>query len=314
MSFNGNLYETDEGLELTTKGQIHTHDSSSNTALNVGTDGYILSADSTEATGLKYVANTDAGLTLGTKGDLHTRSSSTNVALGVGANLKSLYANSATTTGLEWNTNARETLTGTGDVLYSSGANTLARLGAGSDGDVLTLASGVPSWATASAGAWTEIVNDTQGGGANEINLTGLSDTGAFIMFQGLYAVGGSDEIRLRFGIGGSVDTGSHYSYEITNNGGASSTPTGVSYITLNNGANSNPTYISGFMNLDCDETGSGIGVRRGYVLSRRPSQQTIVSFQWDDDTSPLTNIRFYTNGGNDITGSTQVWASGDIS
>lgn len=189
------------------------------------------------------------------------------------------------------------------------------RLPIGSANDVLTSIGGFPTWqAPASSGAWTEIVNDTQGGGANEINLTGLSDTGAFIMFQGLYAVGGSDEIRLRFGIGGSVDTGSHYSYEITNNGGASSTPTGVSYITLNNGNSTNPTYISGVMNLDCDETGSGIGVRRGYVLSRRTSQQTIVSFQWDDDTSPLTNIRFYTNGGNDITGSTQVWASGDIS
>ena len=83
MSFNGNLYESDEGLELTTKAQIHTHDSSSNTALNVGTDGYILSADSTEATGLKYIANTDAGLTMGVAGDIHIRNASANVALAI---------------------------------------------------------------------------------------------------------------------------------------------------------------------------------------------------------------------------------------
>ena len=123
MSFNGNEYESDEGLELTTKGQVHTY-STENTALNVGTDGYLLSAESTEATGLKYIANTDAGLTLGSKGDIHTRDSSNQAALAVGANLKSLYANSAQTTGLEWNTNARETLATTGDVLSASAATT----------------------------------------------------------------------------------------------------------------------------------------------------------------------------------------------
>lgn len=48
------------------------------------------------------------------------------------------------------------TLVGTivsGDIIYGSGAATLARLAKGSDGQVLTLASGVPSWATASSAA-----------------------------------------------------------------------------------------------------------------------------------------------------------------
>jgi len=40
----------------------------------------------------------------------------------------------------------------TGDILYASGANTLSKLTAGSDGEVLTLASGIPSWAAASGG------------------------------------------------------------------------------------------------------------------------------------------------------------------
>jgi len=256
---------------------------------------------------------TDTGTDLTTKGDIHGYSD-TNTRIPVGTNNQSILAASGEALGLKWGASATSTLTTAGDLLYASGANTLARLARGSDNQVLKMNGTSLNWETVSGGAWNQIVNDTQGGGANQINIDSLSDTGAFIMFQGLYAVGGSDEIRLRFGVGGSVDTGSNYSYEITNNGGASSTPTGVSYITLNNGDSTNPTYISGVMNLDCDETGSGIGVRRGYVLSRRTSQQTIVSFQWDDDTSPLTNIRFYTNGGNDITGSTQVWASGDIS
>ena len=159
MSFNGDLNATDDGLELETKGQIHTY-STENTALNVGTDSYILSAASGETTGLEWVANTDAGLTLGAKGDIHTRSASDQAALAVGTNLKSLYANSAETTGLEWNTNARETLTAAGDILYASGANTLARLAKGSDTEVLTLASGVPSWAAAAGGGATVTTNE----------------------------------------------------------------------------------------------------------------------------------------------------------
>ena len=156
MSFNGNEYESDEGLELTTKGQVHTY-STENTALNVGTDGYLLSADSTEATGLKYIANTDAGLTLGSKGDIHTRDSSNQAALAVGANLKSLYANSAQTTGLEWNTNARETLATTGDVLSASAANTLAAISPSTAGHVLTSngATTLPSFQAASSGTQT---------------------------------------------------------------------------------------------------------------------------------------------------------------
>ena len=44
----------DEGFDLTTKGQIHTHDSSGQAGLNVGSNDQILTADSTTATGLKW--------------------------------------------------------------------------------------------------------------------------------------------------------------------------------------------------------------------------------------------------------------------
>ena len=43
-------------------------------------------------------------------------------------------------------------LTTTGDTLYASAANTAARLGIGSTGQVLTVASGLPSWATPTSG------------------------------------------------------------------------------------------------------------------------------------------------------------------
>ena len=48
---------------------------------------------------------------------------------------------------------AKSTLTTTGDIYYASAANTPARLGIGSTGNVLTVASGIPSWAAPAGGA-----------------------------------------------------------------------------------------------------------------------------------------------------------------
>jgi len=53
MSFSGNQYPSDEGFDLSTKGQVHTF-STANAALNVGTDTFVLQADSGESTGLVW--------------------------------------------------------------------------------------------------------------------------------------------------------------------------------------------------------------------------------------------------------------------
>jgi len=54
---------------------------------------------------------------------------------------------------------AKSTLTTTGDIYYASAANTPARLGIGSSAQVLTVAGGVPSWATVASSAPT--LNET---------------------------------------------------------------------------------------------------------------------------------------------------------
>ena len=64
MSFNGDLYTTDEGLELTTKGQIHTHNASANVGLGVsGNNDYVLVEDSSTATGLAQKVNAHSSVT-----------------------------------------------------------------------------------------------------------------------------------------------------------------------------------------------------------------------------------------------------------
>ena len=57
---------------------------------------------------------------------------------------------------------AKTLTTTTGDIIYASGANTPARLGIGSSAQVLTVASGVPSWATpATPSSGLTLINTT---------------------------------------------------------------------------------------------------------------------------------------------------------
>ena len=64
-------------------------------------------------------------------------------------------------------------MTTTGDTIYSSSGSTPARLGIGSTGQVLTVAGGIPSWATASSGSMTSLANGSLSG--TSLNLTSIS-------------------------------------------------------------------------------------------------------------------------------------------
>jgi hypothetical protein len=60
-------------------------------------------------------------------------------------------------------------MTTTGDTIYSSSGSTPARLGIGTTGQVLTVAGGIPSWATAASGGGMTLIN------AGGTTLTGSS-------------------------------------------------------------------------------------------------------------------------------------------
>jgi len=70
------------------------------------------------------------------------------------------------------------TLTTAGDIAYASAAGTPARLGIGSSAQVLTVASGIPSWATpAGGGKVLQVVMGSTSTGANNSSST-YADTG----------------------------------------------------------------------------------------------------------------------------------------
>jgi hypothetical protein len=99
---------------------------------------------------------------------------------------------------------AKTLTTTTGDIIYASGANTPARLGIGSSAQVLTVAAGIPSWATASspADSWTLLNAGGTSLSGTAVNITGIS---------------GQNELMVLV-YNCSVATGSQYPINITFN------------------------------------------------------------------------------------------------
>lgn len=88
-------------VPTTTKGDLSTFDTSQQ-RLEVGTNDFVLTADSTEPTGLKWAMASGGGVdVLTTKGDLHTFDSD-DQRLAVGDDDFVLTADSAEATGLKW--------------------------------------------------------------------------------------------------------------------------------------------------------------------------------------------------------------------
>ena len=184
---------------------------------------------------------TTANSPLTVKGDLFTFSTGS-AKLAVGANDTALVADSTQSTGLAYKTKGVfNGLTTTGDTIYSSSGTTQSRLGIGSTGQVLTVASGIPSWATASSGALTLIKARTS---FNNVASTTTSFDSMFsstyynyiIVLDGFTAVTANATLMFQWRSGGTTNTsGSYYSgyNNLTWNG--TSAPVG----------NSGGTYVS---------------------------------------------------------------------
>ena len=69
------------------------------------------------------------------------------------------------------------TLTTAGDIAYASAAGTPARLGIGSSAQVLTVASGVPSWATPAGGGGMTLLSTTAMSGSTSITLSSINQS-----------------------------------------------------------------------------------------------------------------------------------------
>jgi hypothetical protein len=129
---------------------------------------------------------------------------------------------------------AKTLTTTTGDIIYASAANTPARRGIGSTGEVLTVSGGVPTWAAPSAGAMVFIT------GATFTTVSSVSfPTNTFTSTYDIYkiffqfsAASSTTAVQIRMRNAGSDVTSGNYFYAGL---GADYNANGTSY--LNNSA-----------------------------------------------------------------------------
>ena len=154
MGFNGDLYQESGATSvLSTKGDIVRYNTERE-RYGIGSAGQVLQVASSLPT-WSTINLADSVLT--TQGDVLYEGASALARLGQSTDNYTLATKGAGANPA-WQASATSTMSGTGDVLYSSGANTLARLAIGSTDDVLTVAGGVPTWASAGGGGSLALV------------------------------------------------------------------------------------------------------------------------------------------------------------
>jgi hypothetical protein len=147
----------------------------------------------------------------------------------------------------------------TGDIIYASGANTLAKLAVGTNGHVLTLAAGVPTWAAPSGGGSGTVTSVA--GTTDRITITGTPTVAPVVDIASTY-VGQTSITTL-----GTIATGTWNATAISiAKGGTALTALGTAnqLLRVNAGATAleyfTPTFISGnqTITLSGDVSGSG--------------------------------------------------------
>jgi hypothetical protein len=86
-------------------------------------------------------------------------------------------------------------MTTTADIIYSSSGSTPARLGIGSNADVLTVAGGVPTWAAPAAGGGMTLLSTTALSGATTITVSSISQdyTNLLVSMNAFYSSSASN-------------------------------------------------------------------------------------------------------------------------
>lgn len=194
----------------------------------------------------------------------------------------------------------------TGDLIYSSSGNTLSKLAIGTTSQVLTVASGLPSWSTASSGGMTLL--DTKTADNTVTNYTFTSISGSYkhllIIGQGLQSNSTADATFL---VQLNGDTNSNYARQVlraTNTTVDSNYLSNATEIIITNGCMQRSTgtkYFGGFSMWIYDYANSSeykfIQATNLGVNSNPAGFTGLTAATWDS-TAAITSIKLTNNEG----------------
>lgn len=233
-----------------------------------------------------------------------------------------LKKNSNTDMDFVWSADAAgmtNPMTTTGDTIYSSSGSTPARLGIGSTGQVLTVAGGVPTWATASAGANWSLLNTggTSLSGVATVTVSGINNASQVLLIhQNARSGTANTTVSMRI----NADTATNYDFRTqvfiqpgTSYGTNISSSTGQTnedLIVLGSQANTTnvDAVINGYVLISGASTS---GVKPVFMVSGGADQgsngfqNTRIGTAIYESSSAVSSITFRTNNSSNFTGGT---------
>lgn len=189
--------------------------------------------------------------------------------------------------------------TTTGDTIYASSANTPARLGIGSTGQVLTVSGGVPSWATPSSGGMTLLSTTTLSGATTTISSIDQTYTNLFAIITSMTNNTADGNFRVALNSTGNSHDGVVVRYEQTSGTAAVSGFANDYIITPTVLARANATNTFTLLLPGYSNTTNAVWKTFNMFGRYRSTNSTAVSISgMYGDTSAITSLQFSNSGG----------------
>lgn len=226
-------------------------------------------------------------------------------------------------TSIDTTTKALNPSTTLGDIEYrSSSANTNTRLGIGTTGQVLTVAGGVPSWATPAGGLnWAQISTTSLSAGSSSVTVTGIPARDYLMIFVDSVSTGfsGGAEFRVTLnGVSGAnyqtwraavINPQSGY----TVNGALNNNYANTSYIPMGQMSGTDTSVVQGYLSISgAKSTGNKIynGISSGNGAGNQTQRGDFFAGIFDNG-SAISSITIATSNGNGMdAGNLIIWGA----
>lgn len=206
--------------------------------------------------------------------------------------------------------------TTTGDLIYAASANTPARLGIGSTGQVLSVSGGIPAWATVAAGSMTLLSTTALSGSSITLSSISGSYKDLRIQIEDATFSTNNSEIILRY----NGDSGANYDmfYNLsqlgisnTNSGYGSLTGHSLNYALSMQSTSTDANFLVSlydYTNTTTRRLGFGIGAyNKGYTTAGDKIVQHTSLF-YNNVGTAITSITILISAGTFSTGTVKLY------